>query len=411
MKRNMVLALAVLALGGCGPSSEKDEKAVRYVPSLENPDASNPPQVSKIKSIGKLGPDDVIVWVDGSALTRKGFEDAVNFIRFQIGKYKGNAKPQQLNSVYNTMCGRIVQDFITEQVLVHEARNRKLFNREQLDAAYAAAKADFAKACNVKEKNLARAYPGGELTLGRMLENMVWKRAMIAAIPKPEVSDATVSNLIADIRAENKALAASNELQRVKLQRLREEIVRTKADFEEMAKKHSQCPFRTEGEQGNWGAFARSDFRKDFYNEDLGKAIFALKPGEMSDVLEDGEGYSIVKFIGYDKRDEKLKEDERDRVFSRIFLPKQSFYLIESFKVTKEGLTRQVQGEAVEKEVNRLKGLMKIVYPHGDDFFGEKMREAKRAAKAAKPKVKKAKDRAAAQPSKNGETQKKAGQK
>lgn len=404
MALGLACGVSLAAVCGCGGESSPVEGP--YRPTVQNPDASNPPMAGIARSIGKMADTDIIVWVDGSALTKKDFDDAVNAVRFQIAKYKGNTKPQQLNSIYNLMCRRIVGDFVNEQLLVHEARNRKFLTQEQLDKKFDAAKADFAKACEMKPKLLAKAYPGGQRAMGRMVENMVWKKEILSAVPIPEVSAATVSNLIAGLKADNLAIQASNELQRAALKKLREQIVSTKADFEAMARIHSKCPFRQDGEKGNWGSFGRDDFRQDFFNDELGEAIFKLKPGEISDVQEDGEGYSIVKFVGFDDRDEKLAEAKRDRVFSRIFLPKQPFYLVENFASMEKSLKMQVKGQAIEDFVNDLKKKAKIVYPHGEDFFGDEKKAKKQAAKAVKQTAAKKAKPVDAKPAKKGAAKK-----
>ena len=367
----VVLALAVAAVGGCG--SKEEPVQVAYRPSIVNPDASNPPEKGKKTTIGKMAPDDVIVWVDGSALTRRDFDNSVGYIAFQINQYKQEVKDQKKMQVFNMMSRRVVTDFVQDQLLVHEARARKLLTQEQLDERFATAARDLAKLCNVSVDRLKKVIPGGETALGKLLETLVWKKEMIAAIPPlAVVDDASVSNVITELKAANAQIAGSNALMRATLEKLRTEIVRTKADFEAMAVKHSKDPLRIEGEKGNWGAFGRDDFKKEYFNYDLGQAVFALKPGEISGVLEDGEGFSIVKFIEFDERDKELKEEDRDRILSRIFLPKANLVVIEPFDVMKKALELQMRNGAVEKELERLMGKAKIVYPHGRNFFGDR---------------------------------------
>lgn len=366
-----VLALAVAAVGGCG--SKDGPAQVAYRPSIVNPDASNPPANGKNATIGEMAPDDVIVWVDGSALTRRDFDNSVGYIAFQICQYKQEVKVQKKMQVFNMMSRRVVTDFVQDQLLIHEARTRKLLTQEQLDERFDTAARNLAKLCNVSADRLKKVIPGGEAALGKLLETLVWKKEMIAAIPPlAVVDDASVSNVIAELKAANVQIAGSNALMRVAMEKLRAEIVRTKADFEAMAVRHSKDPLRIEGEKGNWGAFGRDDFKKEYFNYDLGQAVFALKPGEISGVLEDGEGFSIVKFIEFDERDKELKEEDRDRVLSRIFLPKANMIVIEPFGAMKKALERQMRNGGIEKELDRLMGKAKIVYPHGRNFFGDR---------------------------------------
>ena len=96
-----------------------------------------------------------------------------------------------------------------------------------------------------------------------------------------------------------------------KLQKLRSEIAAGKLDFAVAAKENSQCPSAPKG--GDIGYI----FRK-FQNveEAYAKAAFALKAGEMSDVVETEFGLHLIKVTerkeGAPSRFEQCLEDVRD---------------------------------------------------------------------------------------------------
>lgn len=362
-----IAVLAAWAIAGCG----KDEKSqdAEYRPSLTNPDASHPPAVGPAMSIAQMKKDDVIVWVDGAALTAADFSDQVNFILLQLRQTMKKEDPKKVQRVYVTLCRRIPEDFVNDQLLVQEARRLKLVSADDLDDTYEEAKGNLASALNISPwEKLAKMFPNGQQALGRIAEEGLWKRKMMETIaPLATVDAPAVSNVIDQIKAVNAGISGSNEVNRTKLRKLRAEILRTNADFNEIAKQVSKCKFRDDEAKGNWGAFGRDEFKPEYDNGDMGEAIFKLKVGEISDVLEDGEGYSLVKFVEFDERDAKKPEAKRDRILSRIFLPKEPLYIIEPFPILERNLKEQMKGQAIEKKVAELKAKAKVVYPHGTE--------------------------------------------
>lgn len=63
-------------------------------------------------------------------------------------------------------------------------------------------------------------------------------------------------------------------------------------DFEELAKENSACPSGQNG--GDLGPQAKGTFVPEFE-----KAAYALKPGEVSDIVETQFGYHVIKQIGH----------------------------------------------------------------------------------------------------------------
>ena len=75
------------------------------------------------------------------------------------------------------------------------------------------------------------------------------------------------------------------------------EVKAGKTDFSELAKKYSECPSAPNG--GDLGFFARGQMVSAFES-----AAFALKPGEISDVIQTQFGYHIIK--AEDRKEERV---------------------------------------------------------------------------------------------------------
>jgi len=85
------------------------------------------------------------------------------------------------------------------------------------------------------------------------------------------------------------ATEAERQAARNKLLELRQKIVANQLDFAEAAKKYSECPSAPKG--GDLGQFER----KFDVDETFARAAFALKVGEVSDVVQTDFGLHLIK--------------------------------------------------------------------------------------------------------------------
>jgi peptidyl-prolyl cis-trans isomerase C len=77
---------------------------------------------------------------------------------------------------------------------------------------------------------------------------------------------------------------------RARLEQIRKQLLSDpRADFAEMARKHSQDPRAAQG--GDLGEFQR----KWFFDETFSRAAFALKPGEISEIVQTDFGMHLIK--------------------------------------------------------------------------------------------------------------------
>ncbi|MCI0702042.1 MAG: peptidylprolyl isomerase [Planctomycetia bacterium] len=92
------------------------------------------------------------------------------------------------------------------------------------------------------------------------------------------------------LRVRKNATPVERAAAKEKLEAIRSEIAAGKLDFAMAARKHSQCP------SGPTGGGIGFIFRKNgFMDEAFSKAAFALKPGELSGVVETEFGFHILQ--------------------------------------------------------------------------------------------------------------------
>lgn len=100
---------------------------------------------------------------------------------------------------------------------------------------------------------------------------------------------------------EQKADADSDKAAEAKAKEILAELKKDPAKFAELAKANSACPSKEQG--GSLGAFGKGAMVPEFE-----LAAFALKPGEISDVVKTQFGYHIIR------RDANLANDPADNI-------------------------------------------------------------------------------------------------
>jgi peptidyl-prolyl cis-trans isomerase C len=120
------------------------------------------------------------------------------------------------------------------------------------------------------------------------------------------------------VRLGPKTTEAEKQAARTKLLAIKQEIMAGKLDFAEAAKKYSECPTSKE-KGGDIGYFPY----KFMVLEPFAKAAFAMKVGQLSDVVETEAGMNLIKVTdrkdGEQSRFEAIKDEVRDIYGQEIY--------------------------------------------------------------------------------------------
>jgi len=177
-----------------------------------------------------------------------------------------------------------IDKLIEEKLVQGKAR----FNSEQ----------DFTKAIKeleMDEKDL-REYTRRDLIISNFVEKTIVPKAVVTAADTKKFYDENPDKFTRSesvkashilIGVDPKASADEKKTAREKIDKLRKELAGG-ADFAALAKGSSTCPSSQQG--GDLGFFGKGQMVPAFE-----KAAFALKPGEISDVVETQFGYHIIK--------------------------------------------------------------------------------------------------------------------
>jgi len=183
--------------------------------------------------------------------------------------------------------------------------------------------AQWAGKINVTEDD-ARKYYDENLKLFETPERVRASHILI----KPDMSDPNID----PNEAKAKAKAKAHELLK--------KIQNADDDFATLAKANSACPSAARG--GDLGLQSRRTWVKPFE-----EAAFALKVGQVSDVVETQSGYHIIKVTGREDSSIMIFEQAKDKVINE--------------------LTRKRRDEISKAYIESLKTKANIVYPPGKE--------------------------------------------
>lgn len=243
-----------------------------------------------------VSPPGAVARVNGTAI------DAIELRRARKVLLRGQTVPAEQQAALDKQA---VEQLISAELLYQAAAKLEIKDLDtQIDAKLAQGKARFKdendfknaiKDLEMDEKDL-REYTRRDLLISHFVETtFVSKvavseaeiRAFYDSNPEKFKRDETVKASHILIGTDSVASADDKKKAREKAEKLRKELTGG-ADFAVLAKGNSTCPSSQQG--GDLGSFSKGQMVPPFE-----KAAFALKPGEISDVVETQFGYHIIK--------------------------------------------------------------------------------------------------------------------
>ena len=341
-----ILIIAVLAACSRTESASAKPQATPASPPASAQSAPTapaaPPQAPAAKPVPAQLPE-VVARVNGETISGKELEDAIRAISGRAGPIP----PDERDRVYRG----VLDDMIGYRLMIQEAKARKIAVADaEIDAQVAQIRsqfpndAQFQQALTAQNTTLeaVRNDTRDEMSAAKLVDSEIASKIAV----KPEaVTDFYNKNQDkfqqgARVRASHiligipqNADAATKQQAKSKAEALLKDLKAGK-DFAEAAKANSQDPGSAPN-GGDLGYFEQGQMVPPFE-----QAAFALKAGEMSDVVETQFGYHIIKVA--------------DKQTSRV-VP-----LDEAKKQIEEYLTQQNRHAQTEVFVQALKARAKI---------------------------------------------------
>lgn len=276
---------AMAALVACGTFAQAAEKEVKKVPATA-PAAAAPK--AEIK-----GP---VAKVNGSSI------DAIELRRARKVLLRGQPVPEGQQDAVDKQA---LEQLLSAELLYQAAAKMEVKDMDKLvDEKLAQGKArfaneeDFAKAIKdleMNEKDL-RDYTRRDLLISKFVESTIVPKVKVTEEDSRKFYDqnpdkftrsetVTASHIL--IGTDSNTSAEDKKKALEKAQKLRKELLGG-ADFAKLAKDNSTCPSSQQG--GDLGSFGKGQMVPPFE-----QAAFAMKPGDISDVVETQFGYHIIK--------------------------------------------------------------------------------------------------------------------
>jgi peptidyl-prolyl cis-trans isomerase C len=328
VKRLAFFGLAILLLAGCQRSAPEGDKAPAGTaraasPQKADPQKANPPSQTmpppgqsastppgatpavppSAQPPAKPVPAQlpvVLARVNGETIERAAFERALRNLEANARR---KVPASERDAIYRSM----LDEMVALKLLEQEATKRGLsVSAAELDAKVKEARQRFDS-----EQAFTKALASRGMTLVQLKndakQQLLVDRLLRAEVePKVNVTDAEVKEFYDKnperfkrpesvrashilIRVDANADAAAKQAARARADELLKQL-RAGGDFAALAKQHSQDGSAANG--GDLGVFGRGQMVKPFDD-----AVFALKPGEMSGVVESPFGFHIIKSV------------------------------------------------------------------------------------------------------------------
>ena len=356
----IVVICGIAAIVGC---ADKDNFTLSYddLGFAERRTEAFPTNASK--TIDQMMPDDVIVAVNGYPLTKRVFDDLMAL------KYRGIVNQKDMSSyVADQMMKQhretYVRTFQAQRMLLDDAFRQNIVTTNALLQEVMRRLTKEAKRRGKTIEETLKPYGKGRKYL---LQEIFTSAAMDKLIaekipPLHEVDDTFIKAVQDQVTAENAAAAHTNAVLASFLKGWKKQIIEKNLDFAEISKKYSDNP----DPDGVWGTFEEGDLN----DPKLEAAVFSLPKNAISDVVEDFNGFHLIKVLDIYPAETnevgRIVSKER-RKLAHIYLEKNPELIrMDDIKMSRE-LKRQMQLQAVDNYVTKLStnGTTRIEYPNG----------------------------------------------
>jgi len=283
-------------------------------------------------SLGAKVVNRTVATVDGEVILMSEYERRAKPVIEEYEKFlKGPDKEIRIKELKE----KILDQMIDEKVLIHEGKRKKIrVNRKEIQDGLGEIKKRFGTEEEYTQELVRQGVSEEEF------KQQVKEQLMVIKLIDQEVKAKVVlptDSEIEDFYKQNESEMVEPEQMRARhilikvdentdkkkaLKRIKDilkEVKKGKNNFAELARKYSEGPTAPRG--GDLGFFIRGQMVRKFE-----EAAFALKVGEISNVVETEYGYHIIQCIEKKASEKKSLEEVRDYLRNFIFQKRMEEY-------------------------------------------------------------------------------------
>jgi len=292
---------------GCAEKAEQEPEPVAGPePAPQFPQVVTPAPIP-VPEPPAADPSDVLAEVDGVKLTRA---EADAEVMNRIRAVSGQVPPHRLEEMRARLGNYVIEQFVMRTLLMNEAERRKIIvSKEDEEKELANIQEQLPEGMTVQEV-MEKSPMGMERMLDEVRTKIKMEKLLTAHAGNLDVTDAEIDQFYEqnkerlqveeNVRARHILLSFTEEdddkskaEKKARAKELRKQVVEG-ADFDEVARKNSDCPSSRSG--GDLGRFRRGQMVKAF--EDV---AFALEVDAISEVVETRFGYHVIQVLEHNE--------------------------------------------------------------------------------------------------------------
>jgi len=374
---NVILKSAVagclVVLVGCAKEDAWQlQKPEREFTELE--DRLETVMTGKLSFVENLEPEEVIVAVNGYPLTRRFFDEDMVIAAKGLMSRPGNTA-ETAGQILQNRKPEFVKQFVMKRLLLDAAKKQNKYDAAfQRDAIEKYMKALAKASKTTPEKVMKRLGADAKHVFYDIAERATVDKFVREAIPPlVKVDEEFVSNVQHQVTMDNQVAARTNALYRALMLQWKDEIRSGKRNIKDIVdayNKGKDAVHRAIGEE--WGEFEQNSLD----DRRIARAVFKLRLGEVSDPLEDDNGYHLVQVtkITPPVKNEKGRVIQHEvRRLSHLYLEKEPEIIRQNDNEMFTDLRQQMQMQAIYAYADNLltNGQNEVIYPHGERLFPE----------------------------------------